>query len=70
MGGELLYKTLQQTVSQCLWSLQLTDGLYAPNVEQEQLESVRAQVAELVGELMGALHHEHVQVCTLLIVSV
>ncbi|CAI8056021.1 F-actin-uncapping protein LRRC16A [Geodia barretti] len=41
--------------------VQLTDGLYAPNVEQEQLESVRAQVAELVGELMGALHHEHVQ---------
>jgi hypothetical protein len=53
-----------QSVTVCVCvsvCLQLTDGLYAPNVEQEQLESVRTQVAELVGELMGALHHEHVQ---------
>ena len=42
--------------------VQLTDGLYAPHVEREQLESVTGEVGDLVRQLMGRLHQQHVQV--------
>ena len=51
-------------LSPALWLyFQLTDGLYSPHVESEQFESVTGRVAELLDELMGSLHHRHVQVC-------
>jgi len=43
-------------------TIQLTDGLYSPQVEAEQFQTISDQVKELVSNFMDKVFQEHIEV--------
>ena len=60
----------ERVISGCPFLCQVTDGLYSPQVESEQFESITKQVKELVQGFMDRMFIEQVEVSTQLRVHI